>query len=108
MPARRELLGVPGKARDAADLLLLLREDERDADAATARAAGAADAVHVAGCSSGGSKLTTWVISTRSSPRAATSVATSVVACPLSNRLSARSRWRWFMSPCNETASTPW
>ena len=41
-------------------------------------AAGAADAVHVALVSSGGSKLITCVMSSRSSPRAATSVATRV------------------------------
>ena len=44
-----------------------------------ARAAGAADAVGVDLGSSGGSKLMTCVMSSTSSPRAATSVATSVV-----------------------------
>ena len=50
----------------------------------------------------------TCVMSARSSPRAATSVATSVDACPLSNRRSARSRWPWLRSPCSATASTWW
>ena len=47
--ARRELLGVPGEPRDAADVLLLLGEDERDAHAAAPRATGSADAMEVAG-----------------------------------------------------------
>ena len=40
---------MAGKASDATDVRLLLREHERDSDAATSRATGSADAVDVAG-----------------------------------------------------------
>ncbi len=41
----------------------------------------------------------TWVTSSMSRPRAATSVATSVRTLPESKRASARSRWAWALSP---------
>src|SRR5438874_2444288 len=50
----------------------------------------------------------TCAIASRSRPRAATSVATSVVTFPERNRSSARSRAPCVMSPCIEPLSTPW
>ena len=40
-------------------------------------------------------------------PRAATSVATSVLTLPEPNAASARSRWFWDLLPCIATARTP-
>ena len=108
MPDSVEALAVALQARDAADVRLLLGQHERDAGAAAAGPAGAADAVGVGVASSGGSKLITWVMSSTSSPRAATSVATSVRTLPESKRASARSRCACALSPWIATASTSW
>ena len=47
MPVEANCSVWPARRATRLDVLLLLREDERDADAAATRAAGAADAVHV-------------------------------------------------------------
>ena len=60
----------------------LVGEHEADPGAAVAGAAGAADPVHVGVRSPGASKLITWVMSSTSMPRAATSVATRVSTSP--------------------------
>ena len=66
--------------RDLAHVAAVLAADERHADAGGAGAAGAADAVRVGVGVDGRVELEdTWLMSSTSMPRAATSVATSVV-----------------------------
>ena len=91
---------------DVAQRIALRRVAEGNGDAGVAGARGAADAVDIVLGTSGSSKLTTWVTSSISMPRAAMSVATSMRARPLRNSSSAR--WRAFCDLLPWMASAAW